>query len=77
MIALVLVVSTASSVLGLALVVDSHAAFDHGFSAQQGAHVVAISRRLARDARAAGCDRSAFRRWRRRRDRSRDERDRD
>jgi putative ABC transport system permease protein len=40
-IALVLVVSTASSVLGLALVVDSHATFDHGFSAQHGAHVVA------------------------------------
>jgi putative ABC transport system permease protein len=40
-IALVLVVSTASSVLGLALVVDSHATFDHAFSAQHGAHVVA------------------------------------
>jgi putative ABC transport system permease protein len=40
-IALVLVVSTASSVLGLALVVDSHATFDHAFSAQRGAHVVA------------------------------------
>ena len=41
-IALVLVVSTASSVLGLALVVDSHATFDHAFTAQRGAHVVAI-----------------------------------
>jgi putative ABC transport system permease protein len=40
-IALVLVVSTASSVLGLALVVDSHATFDHAFSAQRGAHAVA------------------------------------
>ena len=40
-IALVLVVSTASSVLGLALVADSHAPFDHAFSAQHGAHVVA------------------------------------
>ena len=35
-----LVVSTASSVLGLALVVDSHATFDHAFVAQRGAHVV-------------------------------------
>ncbi|MGN6868543.1 MAG: ABC transporter permease [Solirubrobacteraceae bacterium] len=40
-IALVLVVSTASSVLGLALIVDSNATFDHAFSAQRGAHVVA------------------------------------
>ncbi len=40
-IALVLVVSTASSVLGLALVVDSHAPFDRAFSAQRGAEVVA------------------------------------
>ena len=40
-IALVLVVSTASSVLGLALVVDSHASFDHAFGAQRGAHLVA------------------------------------
>ncbi len=40
-IALVLVVSTASSVLALTLVVDSHATFDHAFSAQRGAHVVA------------------------------------
>jgi putative ABC transport system permease protein len=40
-IALVLVVSTASSVLGLALVVDSHATFDRAFAAQRGAHVVA------------------------------------
>jgi putative ABC transport system permease protein len=40
-IALVLVVSTASSVLGLALVVDSHATFDHAFAAQRGAHLVA------------------------------------
>ena len=40
-IALVLVVSTASSVLGLALVVDSHATFDRAFSAQRGAHLVA------------------------------------
>src|SRR5690242_21944200 len=40
-IALVLIVSTASSVLGLALIVDSNATFDHAFSAQRGAHVVA------------------------------------
>jgi putative ABC transport system permease protein len=40
-IALVLVVSTASSVLGLTLIVDSHATFDRAFSAQRGAHVVA------------------------------------
>jgi putative ABC transport system permease protein len=40
-IALVLVVSTASSVLGLALLVDSNATFDHAFSSQHGAHVVA------------------------------------
>jgi putative ABC transport system permease protein len=39
--ALVVLVSTASSVLGLALVVDSHATFDHGFAAQRGAHLVA------------------------------------
>jgi putative ABC transport system permease protein len=39
--AIVVLVSTASSVLGLALVVDSHATFDHAFSAQRGAHVVA------------------------------------
>jgi putative ABC transport system permease protein len=38
---LVLVVATASSVLGLALVADSHATFNHGFAAQQGAHLVA------------------------------------
>ena len=40
-IALVLVVSTASSVLGLTLILDSHATFDHAFSAQRGAHLVA------------------------------------
>ncbi len=40
-IALVLVVSTASSVLGLALLADSHATFDHAFSSQRGAHLVA------------------------------------
>ena len=40
-IALVLVVSTASSVLGLALIADSHATFDRAFSAQRGAHLVA------------------------------------
>jgi putative ABC transport system permease protein len=40
-IALVLIVSTASAVLGLALVVDSHAPFDHAFAAQRGAQVVA------------------------------------
>ena len=40
-ISLVLIVSTASSVLALALVADSHATFDHAFSAQHGAHLVA------------------------------------
>jgi putative ABC transport system permease protein len=40
-IAMVLVVSTASAVLGLALVADSHATFDRAFSAQRGAHLVA------------------------------------
>ena len=40
-IALVLVVSTASSVLGVTLVVDSHATFDHAFAAQHGPHLVA------------------------------------
>src|SRR6516225_6681253 len=66
-IALVLVVSTASSVLGLALVADSHATFDQAFSAQRGAHAVATvdgsratpaqlaaSARLSRVAAAAG-----------------------
>jgi putative ABC transport system permease protein len=38
--ALVVLVSTASSVLGLTLVVDSHATFDHAFSAQRGADLV-------------------------------------
>jgi putative ABC transport system permease protein len=38
--ALVVLVSTASSVLGLTLVVDSHATFDHAFSAQRGAELV-------------------------------------
>jgi putative ABC transport system permease protein len=40
-IAVVLLVSTASSVLGLTLIVDSHATFDHAFAAQHGAHMVA------------------------------------
>jgi putative ABC transport system permease protein len=40
-IALVLVVSTASSILGLALVSDSHATFDRAFAGQHGAHLVA------------------------------------
>jgi putative ABC transport system permease protein len=40
-IVLVLVVSTASSILGLALVADSHAPFDRAFSNQSGAHLVA------------------------------------
>jgi putative ABC transport system permease protein len=40
-IGLVLLVSTAASVLALAIVVDSNAPFDHAFSAQHGADVVA------------------------------------
>jgi putative ABC transport system permease protein len=40
-ISLVLLVSTAASVLGLALVVDSNGPFDHAFAAQRGADVVA------------------------------------
>ena len=38
-ITLVLLVSTAASVLALALVVDSNAPFDHAFAAQHGAHL--------------------------------------
>ena len=67
-IALVLVVSTASSVLGLALVADSHAPFDHAFSAQRGAHVVARSTPRARRRRNWPPPR-ASRRWPPRRDR--------
>jgi putative ABC transport system permease protein len=40
-IAAVLLVSTASAVLGLALVVDSNAPFDRAFASQRGAHMVA------------------------------------
>ena len=40
-IGLVMLVSTAASVLALALVVDSSAPFDRAFAAQRGAHVVA------------------------------------
>ena len=40
-ISLVLLVSTAASVLGLALVIDSNGPFDHAFAAQHGADVVA------------------------------------
>ena len=58
-IALVLVVSTASSVLGLALVADSHAPFDRAFSSQRGAHVVATFDASTRDAGAAGRHRAA------------------
>ena len=39
-IGLVVLVSTAASVLALALVVDSNAPFDHAFTAQRGADVV-------------------------------------
>jgi putative ABC transport system permease protein len=47
--ALVVLVSTASSVLGLTLVVDSHATFDHAFSAERGAElVVTVDRSRAR-----------------------------
>jgi putative ABC transport system permease protein len=38
---LVLLVSVAASVLGLALAADSHASFDHAFAAQRGADVTA------------------------------------
>ncbi|MGD0927810.1 MAG: FtsX-like permease family protein [Streptosporangiaceae bacterium] len=41
-IGLVLLVSTAASVLALALVVDSSAPFDHSFAAQRGAHLSAV-----------------------------------
>ena len=40
-IGLVVLVSTAASVLALALVVDSSAPFDHAFAAQRGAHLAA------------------------------------
>ena len=40
-IGLVVLVSTAASTLGLGLVVDSNAPFDHAFSAQHGADVAA------------------------------------
>ncbi len=41
-IGLVLLVSTGASVLALALVVDSSAPFDHAFTAQRGADVLAV-----------------------------------
>jgi len=41
-IGLVLLVSTGASVLALGLLVDSHAPFDHAFTAQRGAHVTAV-----------------------------------
>lgn len=41
-IGLVLLVSTAASLLALALVVDSSAPFDHAFAAQRGAHLAAV-----------------------------------
>jgi putative ABC transport system permease protein len=43
-IGLVLLVSTAASVLALSLVVDSSAPFDHSFAAQHGAHLAASFR---------------------------------
>jgi putative ABC transport system permease protein len=65
-IALVLVASTASSVVGLALLVDSHATFDRAFSAQRGAQVVATvdpsratAEQLAATARLSEVTRSA------------------
>ena len=42
MIGLVLLISTGASVLALAIVVDSNAPFDHAFSVQHGADVVAV-----------------------------------
>src|SRR5262249_5085785 len=41
LLALVLLVSTATTVRAPALVVASHASFDHAFAAQRGAHLVA------------------------------------
>ena len=41
-IGLVLLVSTAASLLALALVVDSSAPFDHSFAAQHGADLAAV-----------------------------------
>jgi putative ABC transport system permease protein len=47
-IAVVLLVSTGASVLGLALAIDSNAPFDHAFAAQRGADVTAtVDSRLA------------------------------
>jgi putative ABC transport system permease protein len=57
-IALVLLVSTAASVLALGLVVDSTAPFDHAFAAQRGAHaVMAIDSSLATAAQLAATTR--------------------
>jgi len=53
-IAVVLLVSTGASVLGLALAVDSNAPFDHAFAAQHGADVTAtVDSRLATPAELA------------------------
>ncbi len=40
-VALVVLISTASTVVALALVVDSNAPFDHAFATQRGADIVA------------------------------------
>jgi putative ABC transport system permease protein len=55
---LVLLVSVAASVLGLALAADSHASFDHAFAAQRGADVTAT----VNASRATAADLAATRR---------------
>ena len=56
-IGLVLLVSTAASVLALALVVDSRSPFDHAFAAQRGADVAATVDAARATPAAAGRDR--------------------
>jgi putative ABC transport system permease protein len=53
-VALVVLVSTAATVLALALVVDSSEPFDHAFSAQRGADIVAAVDRAVSAPRLAG-----------------------
>ena len=53
-VALVVLVSTAATVLALALVVDSNAPFDHAFSAQRGADIVAAVDPAVSPSRLAG-----------------------
>lgn len=64
-VALVVLISTASTVVALALVVNSEAPFDHAFATQHGADIAATfapnveNARLARTARVAGVTASA------------------